>query len=248
MLCYDYDKCHSIEEKCRSFADGSKDVSPILSNSALLLLNTVVVMPRESLETGKSLETNIVRDDNSITQQTKRLTIEVSSNRRAQKSLLAYYEEAIDHFHSVVFGKNKNIFKFYRPKLIYEDEAIKSLFPILSKRQQHNKNSNYVMQPTVVGIDLHSDALTLSGDYKMCKNFQSQYLQCPSDFKATDCAIKKLEADAIVFGYESIGIPDCIKECSWLNAWVQIPCRSSINVVATMSIIFDALFGRSHKC
>ena len=76
---------------------------------------------------------------------------------------------------------------------------------------------------SIVGIDLHPSALTLEGN------------------TSTSPALHKLKnADAIVFGYESTGIPDVLTKP--LNDWVQIPSRSSINVVAAMSIIFDALF------
>jgi hypothetical protein len=243
MLCYDYDKYHSTREKFFSFDDDAKDVSCMFSKSSLLLLNIIVVMPRESFETGNCMENNIVCGTTSITPQTNVSMAEVNSNRRAHKSLLEYYEEAINHFHSVVFGKNKNVYKFYRPKLIYEDEAIKSITSI-SNTQQLTAYSNVAMQPMIVGIDLHPDALILSGDYEMCKNSQS--LCTPSDFQHTQFALEKLKgARAIVFGYESLGIPRCIRECPLLTTWVQIPCRSSINVVATMSIILDALLGQT---
>ena len=48
------------------------------------------------------------------------------------------------------------------------------------------------------------------------------------------------DADVILFGYESTGIPSNIAD-ELVNSWVQIPSRSSINVVAAMSIVFDAL-------
>ena len=50
------------------------------------------------------------------------------------------------------------------------------------------------------------------------------------------------DANAILFGYESSGIPQEIAN-KLLNSWIQIPSRSSINVVAAMSIILDALLG-----
>ncbi|KAL7518407.1 hypothetical protein ACHAWX_003236 [Stephanocyclus meneghinianus] len=245
MLCFEYDKDHSVKEKFFSLNDDAKDVSSLFSNSSLLLLNVIVVMPRETIETRKNAENNIVCGSDSITPKTNVSMAEVNSNRMAHKSLLEYYEEAIHHFHSVVFGKNKNVYNFYRPKLIYEDEAIKSILPILSKTQQLTANANDVMQPTIVGIDLHPDALTLSGDYELCQNSQSLSMHCPSGFKHTQLALEKLKgAHAIVFGYESLGIPPCIRECPLLTTWVQIPCRSSINVVAAMSIILDALLGQ----
>ena len=61
------------------------------------------------------------------------------------------------------------------------------------------------------------------------------------------------EADAVVFGYKSTGIPRALllattadddddnQQLLLLNGWVQIPSRSSINVVAAMSIVLDAL-------
>ena len=60
--------------------------------------------------------------------------------------------------------------------------------------------------------------------------------------------VKLRHADAIVFGYESTGIPESISDVL-LNGWIQIPSRSSINVVAAISIILDALMSsRTSDC
>ena len=46
-------------------------------------------------------------------------------------------------------------------------------------------------------------------------------------------------AGGIVFGYESSGVPPSLARA--VGGWVQIPSRSSINVVASMSIIFASI-------
>ncbi len=78
-------------------------------------------------------------------------------------------------------------------------------------------------EPSIAGIDLHKNALTLSGSDDAC---QAQ--------------VALVNANVIVFGYESTGIPQNIDGI--LNSWIQIPSRSSINLVAAMSIILDAMF------
>jgi hypothetical protein len=74
---------------------------------------------------------------------------------------------------------------------------------------------------------LHPSALALDGDYRDTTVPISQALHN-----------MVRNADAIIFGYESTGIP---------KGWVQIPGRSSINVVAAMSIILIALL-EVEKC
>ena len=81
----------------------------------------------------------------------------------------------------------------------------------------------------MVAIDLHPSALTLDGGYRDTAVPISPALHMIS------CA------DAIVFRYESTGIPKVLADSFY--GWVQIPSRSSINVVAAMSIILDALLG-----
>ena len=203
MLCYDYDK-HSL--------DGYGNESGKTHISSLLLLNVVVIMPRSTSK--ECIDTQ--QNGNASNCKSK-------TSKRVKKCLLQYYQEAIDHFHSVVFGSNKHLHKFYQPKLVYEDDSINTITAICSKTQTS----------AVIGIDINQNALALCGDYKRYKN-ESKYEQ--------SFTLKQLQsASCIVFGYESTGIPECIQK--YLNTWVQIPCRSSINIVASMSIIFDALFG-----
>jgi hypothetical protein len=83
------------------------------------------------------------------------------------------------------------------------------------------------LSPSIVGVDLHPSALALDGDYRDTTVPISQALHMVRN------------ADAIIFGYESTGIP---------KGWVQILSRSSINVVAAMSIILNALLGVEKCC
>ena len=80
---------------------------------------------------------------------------------------------------------------------------------------------------SIVGVDLHPSALALDGDYRDTTVPISQALHMVRN------------ADAIIFGYESTGIP---------KGWVQIPSRSSIDMVAAMSIILNALLGVEKCC
>ena len=210
MLCYDYDKSHLL--------DGSSSVTGV---PEMLLLNVIVVMPRDDLNSNCSSEKDGDCGCNSAKQRKPR--------KQQTKTLLEYYNEAIEHFHSVVFGECKDPFNFYRPKFIYEDEAIESISRIFLATKQCSSDFEGSPQPSVVGIDIHPNALTLCGDYDSEPNSNRRALHTLQN------------AQAIVFGYESTGIPDYIRESSLLNEWVQIPCRSSINVVASMSIIFYVL-------
>ena len=221
MLCYDYDKDRLMDE----LDDASK--------ASLLLLNVVVIMPRDTHENNdvSNVNPNTIPGNNA------------QKKKRTRKTILEYFEEAIKHFHSVVFVK-KQQYDFYRPKkLIYEDESVEE---ILNYRSI-DRSIDDIASPTILGIDLHPNALTLCGDYRMYTNlYHSIRQQSEYESQPTYNALQQLiNADAIVFGYESTGIPDCIQP--HLNAWVQIPCRSSINVVASMSIIFDALFRNSRN-
>jgi hypothetical protein len=211
MLCHDYD-ISTLE----SYEDGEIDKS---FERSFLLLNVVVAIPREVSECSYDAQPNN--------------PARTRKNKKATKSLLQYFDEAIEHFHSVVFDGNKERYTFYRPTMLYEDECI----DILSARAK-NKSA---AEQTILGIDLHPNALTLGGDYEEYKNphnLQQHLKQKPNH---TYCAMQELlKSQVIVFGYESTGIPDCIQ--TYLNAWVQIPSRSSLNVVASMSILFDAIF------
>lgn len=218
MLCYDYDKHRLMDEL--------NDVS----KASLLLPNIVVVMPRDTKENNDALKVNL---------SSKSMSNNAQKKKRTRKTILEYFEEAIEHFHSVVFV-NKQQYGFYRPKImVYEDESVEEIANFCSI----DRSIDDIAPTTILGIDLHPNALTLRGDcYKNLyhpKHKQSEHKSQPK----YDALQKLITADAIVFGYESTGIPDCIQ--THLNAWVQIPCRSSINVVASMSIIFGALFRNS---
>lgn len=210
MLCYDYDN------DVLNGNNSGNDIG-IVDKSALLLLNVIVVIPRMENENHISTESCVPSS---------------SKKKKIPKSLLQHYDEAIQHFHSVVFGKHKQQFKFYRPKIVYEDESVDEMrFISTSNDSRH----------IVLGIDLHPDALTLCGDYEAYMKSNNSHPQHVLQTAPTYHAMHELQkAKAIVFGYESTGIPACIQKC--LNAWVQIPSRSSINVVASMSILFDALY------
>ena len=189
-------------------------------NTCLLLLRIVVVLPTNT------------RNSNASSDQSAQ-----KRNQRTKKSFLEHYEAAIEHFHSVVFENVVDKYNFYRPKMVFEDEIETIL------RASSNKISGeHSMRSSIVGIDLHARALTLCGDYNIFKGCNDLQMQPENVTTPTYHAIQQLRrANAIVFGYESTGIPDCVQ--LYLNAWIQIPCRSSINVVASMSIIFDSLFG-----
>ena len=132
---------------------------------------------------------------------------------------LSEFNDAIDNFHKLIIEQEDNGGTCVcRPTLVYEDQAVEKISSMIDTSPSD--------QLSIIGIDLHSDALTLKGDYR---RHPSQALQLMKD------------ADAIVFGYESTGIPEVVSRL--LNSWVQIPSRSSINVVAAMSIILDALMG-----
>ena len=68
----------------------------------------------------------------------------------------------------------------------------------------------------IVAVDLHPDALTLD--------------------KTNDGALSALRsAGAVIWGFEKDGIPDAIDEMA--ECYVQVRCRSSLNLVAAMSVV-----------
>ena len=68
----------------------------------------------------------------------------------------------------------------------------------------------------IVAVDLHPDALTLD--------------------KTNDSALSALRsAGAVIWGFEKDGIPDAIDEMA--ECYVQVRCRSSLNLVAAMSVV-----------
>jgi tRNA(Leu) C34 or U34 (ribose-2'-O)-methylase TrmL len=208
MLCYDYDKS-ALENCC--FSEDTSCENDKYSELSLLLLNVVVAIPKEVVNNpGRTRK-----------------------NTKATKALLQYYDEAIEHFHSAVFGDSKEQYTFYRPTIVNEDECIDTISAL--------GKSNDTSKQTLLGIDLHRNALTLSGDYEECKHVKNLQQHLQQEFNHTYYAMRELlKSRAIVFGYESTGIPECIQ--TYLNAWVQISSRSSLNVVASMAILFDAIF------
>ena len=211
---------HRILMLCYDYDKSTLESYCMNENPCLLLPRIAVVLPRD-------IDSNHASSNESVKKQQKRI----------KKSLLDHYEAAIEHFHSIVFEHNmENKHNFYRPKMFFEDEIIDSILSTISEKT----SGEDIEALSILGIDLHQDALTLCGDYKL---FNSNNWQLQPEIKTTSTyrALKQLrDANAIVFGYESTGIPDSLVQ--YLNAWVQIPCRSSINVVASMSIIFDSLF------
>lgn len=156
----------------------------------------------------------------------------VTDGRRKDKIRLREFEDAVDNFYKVVVVNSDrgNGQCHHTPIIVHEDTAFKIISDMMSERSHTMTTSSAIVScsrlQSIVGIDLHPSALTLEGN-----NMTT----------TTSPALRKLRnADAIVFGYESTGIPDVLTKP--LNDWVQIPSRSSINVVAAMSIIFDALF------
>ena len=141
---------------------------------------------------------------------------------------MSEFNDAIDNFHKVIIESESGDghSDMYRPSFVYESNSVEKISEMIQQSQPGSSSSN---RQSVVGIDLHPDALTLHGNYATNPNY-SPALQQMKD------------ANAILFGYESSGIPQEIAN-KLLNSWIQIPSRSSINVVAAMSIILDALLG-----
>ncbi len=166
------------------------------------------------------------------TQALSNLIVVMPNNEDRNGSLKHLFQGAIDHFRDTILGQDyasgKCKHQDYLPTLMYEDDAVEL---IRARLQQQNGTdailSSTDTEPTLIGIDLHPTALTLSG----------------SNFSPAQEAL--MNAGAIVFGYESTGIPPNIDE-QLLKSYVQIPSRSSINLVAAMSIIFDDIFHSSY--
>jgi len=160
--------------------------------------------------------------------------IVVMPDEGERSGLKQLFQGAIDHFRETILNQDgasvHDSDEDCLPTLMYEGEAVPLLW---SRLHQHNDNGKHQDERTsspqehsIIGIDLHPNALTLSGyDY------------------ASQAQLALMNADAVIFGYESTGIPRNIDDM--LNNWVQIPSRSSINLVAAMSIIFDAMFSTS---
>lgn len=211
MLCHDYDKVDPNRCKCND--SGKEDDTAQSIQSSYMISNLIVIIPNANPDDAK--------------------------DEQQPDKLLRDFEEAVDHFHKVIINPNGDKNELcHRPTFVYENEAAEQIPLIVEQRQAQTMQStasNY--QHSLVGIDLHPDALTLQGDYATTSS--TEHTVSP--------ALRLMrDADAIVFGYESSGIPDTV--ANQLNGWVQIPSRSSINVVAAMSIIQDALFGAGAQC
>ena len=166
------------------------------------------------------------------------LIVVMPNNEDRNGSLKHRFQGAIDHFRDTILRQENDDscainYQDYLPTLMYEDDAVE----LIQARLQQPSGTDVILpspdtESTVIGIDLHPTALTLSGS-----NYTSTIL---SPAQKT-----LMNAGAIVFGYESTGIPPNIDE-RLLKSYVQIPSRSSINLVAAMSIIFDAIFHSSY--
>ena len=84
----------------------------------------------------------------------------------------------------------------------------------------------------IVAVDLHADALTLDE---------------PSDDQGVDMsALSALQsAGAVILGFEKDGIPGAID--SMADCYVQVRCRSSLNLVAAMSVVLHRAWSFSIK-
>ena len=154
---------------------------------------------------------------------------------RRDEIRLREFEDAFNNFHEVVVGADRGSDGSHRPTFSHEEHADGIISYMIEQRYGVSPSSSLpsTRSPSIVGIDLHPSALTLDGDYRDTTVLISPTLQMIRN------------ADAIIFGYESTGIPKVLADS--LNGWVQIPSRSSINVVAAMSIMLDALLG-VEKC
>ena len=202
MLCHDYDRSNRSNSIIAN--DGCFQSENGGSSQSSVISNVIVILPNNSGE--------------------------------QKVKTLREFDKAVDHFHNVMIVLEKDhghgYSRRYRPTLIHEDHAAEKITDMIELRRSSNKSPKQPNQPSIAGIDLHPDALTLHGDYASTATRN----------KASSPALRMIrDADAIVFGYESEGIPDSI--AGELNGWVQIPSRSSINVVAAMSIVFDAVMG-----
>ena len=158
------------------------------------------------------------------------VVMSIDGERHGVKQL---FQGAIHHFCETVLREGgahgKDCLEDFLPTLMYEDEAAMLIQTRLNQHgeSRDKKRLSSPQTPSLIGIDLHPNALTLSGSYYMSETL-------------SPAQEALLHADAIVFGYESIGIPPNVGAI--LNSWVKIPSRSSINIVAAMSIIFDSIF------
>ena len=214
MLCHDYDKIHH----CTNGNGNSVQNNDAQSSESSLLSNVIVILPNPNVdnraqhEDGKGKNGEIAND-----------------------KTLREFENAFDHFHKVIIDPERgNTNQRYRPTFVYEEHAAETIATMIQQRPSYATQSP-PSRPSIVGIDLHPDALTLHGDYVPSNP------PTPTNQTIPPALQTMRNADAIVFGYESTGIPETIADK--LNGWVQIPSRSSINVVAAMSIVLDALLG-----
>jgi len=89
-------------------------------------------------------------------------------------------------------------------------------------------NSNPKCHGKIVAVDLHPNALTLDADGVDVDTIQDPMMALNL---LTSC-------DALIWGFEKDGIPAKLDVLS--NEYVQVRCRSSLNIVAAMSIVMHA--------
>ncbi|KAL7434852.1 hypothetical protein ACHAXM_004395 [Skeletonema potamos] len=156
--------------------------------------------------------------------------IVVMPDDEERSGLKQLFDGAITHFRETILSQDgasvQECDEGCLPTLMYEGDAVPLIQSRLNRPKKAHDEKTSSQKPSIIGIDLHPNALTLSGSSYMTKPSQAQ--------------VALGNADAVIFGYESTGIPRNIDDI--LNGWVQIPSRSSINLVAAMSIIFDAMF------
>lgn len=168
-------------------------------------------------------------DSSSSSLLSKTVVVMPNTTEEQKDKVTREFNDAIGNFHRVIVdSENKTDIggsNRHRPKLIYEENAAEQVSSMIERSRPASQQS----QQSILGIDLHPDALTLEGDY---------------DTNTDVPALQRMKsADAIIFGYESTGIPATV--ANLLNGWVQIPSRSSINVAAAISIVLDAIIGLS---
>lgn len=124
---------------------------------------------------------------------------------------------SVDRFDSAAKDfVTKNFLPLYESNTFEHDR--KSIFPKVISIE--NASIELALLSRVVGIDLHEDAKTLVA------------------YDNTAISILA-SAQAIVFGFESDGIPEKVNQC--IFQYVQVQSRTSINVVAAVAIFLHAI-------
>lgn len=174
MLCNDYDKIQSGKDKHEEAENGNEE---LLIQS--LLSNVIVILPNDGNE-----------------------------NHERGKTWRAF-ENAVDHFHEAITkpesdtastdadrgrGGGQDRLPQYRPTFVYEAHAVEVILGMIKQRHRSDSDdSKAALELSMVGIDLHPDALTLLGDYVDSNERISTALQTLRN------------ADVLLFGYESTG-------------------------------------------